>query len=203
MAGRKRADRIDRYTSREALWAAMRRLGRFTVRQVCEETRLGIHTARDYVRGLEAAGYLRRVGSVRTRGGPIACRAAVYELVRDVGVEAPRVRKDGTEVTQGRGREQMWRAMKILGEFSARDLAVHASTEAHAVSLEDAKHYIKYLVKAGYLAVVRARKGEPYRYRLLPSKNTGPRAPMIQRVRQVFDPNLGRVVWRSGEEAAR
>ncbi len=199
MAGRRRADRVGAHGSREALWAAMRRLRRFTVRQVTEETRLGQDTARDYVRGLEAAGYLARVGTVATGSGTVGARAVVYELVRDVGVEAPRVRKDGTEVTQGRGREQMWRTMKVLGEFSARDLAVHASTEAHAVSLEDAKHYIRYLVKAGYVAVVLGRKGEPYRYRLLPSKNTGPRAPMIQRVRQVFDPNLGRVVWRSGD----
>ena len=202
MAGRKRADRIGAHGSREALWAAMRRLGRFTVRQVTDETRLGLDTARDYVRGLELAGYLARVGTVATGSGTVGARAVVYELVRDVGVEAPRVRKDGTEVTQGRGREQMWRAMKVLGEFSARDLAVHASTEAHPVSLKEAKHYIRYLVKAGYLAVVRTT-GLAWRYRLVHSKNTGPRAPMIQRVRQVFDPNLGRVVWRSGEEAAR
>ncbi len=198
MAGRRRADRIGPHTSREALWAAMRRLGRFTVRQVTDETRLGLDTARDYVRGLELAGYLKRAGIAEGTGQGVARRAVVYELVRDVGVEAPRVRKDGTEVTQGRGREQMWRTMKVLGEFSARDLAIHASTEEHSVSLKEAKHYIRYLVKAGYLAVVRTT-GLAWRYRLLPSKNTGPRAPMIQRVRQVFDPNLGRVIWRSGD----
>ena len=198
MAGRRRADRVGAHGSREALWAAMRRLGRFTVRQVTDETRLGLDTARDYVRGLELAGYLKRAGIAEGTGQGVARRAVVYELVRDVGVEAPRVRKDGTEVTQGRGREQMWRTMKVLGEFSARDLAIHASTEEHSVSLKEAKHYIRYLVKAGYLAVVRTT-GLAWRYRLLPSKNTGPRAPMIQRVRQVFDPNLGRVIWRSGD----
>ena len=199
-AGRKPADRAGPYGSREAAWAAMRRLGRFTVRQVTEETRLGQDTVRDYVRGLEAAGYLKRVGTTDV-GHPGAPRAVVYELVRDVGVEAPRVRKDGTPVHMGRGREQMWRTMKVLGEFSARDLAVHASTEDCPVSLEDAKHYVRYLAKAGYL--VPLTRGRAVRYRLLPSKNTGPRAPMIQRVRQVYDPNLGRVVWRSGEEAAQ
>jgi hypothetical protein len=147
---------------------------------------------RDYVAGLTAAGYLERRED------------ANYSLVRDCGIEAPRVRRDGTEIIRGKGREQMWLVMKVLDDFSALDLAVHASTEHVQVSEVDAKSYIHYLNKAGYLAVTqpgqpgnRPNNGIVARYRLLPQKYTGPRPPMVQRIKQVYDQNLQKVVWSS------
>ena len=52
------------------------------------------------------------------------------------------------------------------------------------------------LQRAGYLKVA-VSKG-PYRrarYMLIPARNSGPQAPLIQRIKQVYDPNLGKVVW--------
>ncbi|MEW6490806.1 MAG: hypothetical protein AB1578_23205, partial [Thermodesulfobacteriota bacterium] len=71
----------------------------------------------------------------------------------------------------------------------------HASIEEHVVGEADAEHYCRYLAKAGYLARVGHR-----RYRHLPRRRTGPLPPQIQRVRQVFDPNTGEVVWKGGAE---
>lgn len=181
------------------MWAVIRRLRRFTVKELADETRSGSATVRDYVDGLFAAGYLGQDGTKPVRGNA----TTVYVLVRDVGVDAPRVRKDGTEVTQGRGREQMWLAMRILKEFSAHDLAISASTEETPVAVSEAQSYVTFLHKAKYLALVRPHtpgKAGVARYRLLPSRYTGPRPPMIQRVKQVYDPNLKKVVWSQGGE---
>ncbi|SNS38714.1 hypothetical protein SAMN06265365_1603 [Tistlia consotensis] len=191
-----------RPVSRDAIWSAVRRLVQFTVPQLAGETNMHRDTIKSYVAGLEAAGYVRRVGLQESRSGAYGVKggapfpAIAYLLVRDVGVEAPRVRRNGTEVRQGGARDQMWRAMKMIGEFSTRDLAVHASTEATPVSEVDAQDYVKHLARAGYLAVVRPGKpGTQATYRFLKSRNTGPRAPMVQRVKTVWDPNLGETVW--------
>lgn len=188
---------------REAVWAAIRELGRFTIRDIEERTLLNISSIRTYVLGLLRAGYLERKEEPVEPG----CSRYVYSLVRDCGIEAPRVRKDGTEVTLGHGREQMWRTMRILGEFSALDLAVHASTEKHPVNQRDARDYIYHLHKAGYVVCIRPGKpgfrkgtGSKARYRFIPAMYTGPKAPVIQRVKQVYDPNTGEVVWPRQEK---
>lgn len=151
---------------------------------------------RDYLVSLEAAGYLKRNEEPRKGGEPVR-----YRLVRDVGVEAPRVTRDGRHVTQGAGREQLWRTMRIIGEFNHRELAVHASTEAQPVAENEAAYYCQYLARAGYLVtIVEGGPNRPARYRLLPSRYTGPRAPQIQRIRQVWDANKHEVVWRPEDD---
>lgn len=180
---------------REGVWEAIRKLGRFTVRALENRTRESQTMIRSYVQGLVHAGYV-----APEPDSDAGDRSTTYRLVRDVGVDAPRVREDGTEVTQGRPREQMWRTMKIINEFSPRDLAIQASTEECPVAESDAKHYVRYLQRAGYLVMVDPGKpGVQARYRFLKSRNTGPKPPIIQRVRQVYDPNLQQVVWPGGD----
>lgn len=188
---RKPVDRINpRLDTRDAIWAAIRRRRRFTTPELVGDTRLHRETVREYVRALAFAGYIEQV----TPGDPPRT-AAIHALIRDAA-EAPRLRPDGSEVTQGRGRENMWRTMRILREFTVRELAVAASIEERAVAESEAQDYIRFLHKAGYLARIDGGgPGRPARYRFLTSRYTGPKSPMVQRVKQVFDPNLGRVVW--------
>lgn len=193
---------------RQVIWGAIRQLRRFTVSKIEDTTRINEDTIRTYLRGLERAGYVQKVDHVceHTTHIPGSFRAVVYELIKDCGVEAPRVTRKGVVVTQGRAREQMWRTMRVLRDFTWRDLAVQASTEEHPVEPSDARDYIKHLHAAGYLVCMRPAKpgnkpgtGAPAQYRFLSSKYTGPQPPQVQRVKQVFDPNLGRVVWKGGE----
>jgi hypothetical protein len=188
---------------RERAWSAIRALGEFTIGELEERSRLNMSTLRNYVLALERAHYLEKIRNER----PVYLLSGItsgafprvrWRLVRDVGVEAPRVRQDGSDCPVGRKREQMWRTMRILREFDYRDLAINASTDAALVHERDAKHYIRYLARADYL--IRVKPGKPgnkpgagilARYRLLPMRYTGPRAPMIQRARVVYDPNLG------------
>lgn len=183
--------------TRDAIWQAVRETrGRngepnrpFTPAEIRGETRCTKEMVREYLVGLVAGGFV-----AKTNDG-------TYVLVRDTGIEPPRVRRDGTLITMGTGRENMWRTIPILQEFTPRELAIAASTEQHQVTEVDADCYTRFLYRAGYLAQLAAAKrarrgpGTPALYLYLPSKYSGPKPPQIQRVKQVYDPNLRRVVW--------
>lgn len=194
-------------TPRERIWAAVRALARegkqFTYGEIGDYVvehaprearvrRIEEATIKTYIESLGNAGFIRRVNPGRkTRYEP-----AQFDLERDVGVHAPRVTRAGAIVTQGSARLAMWNAMRKCKQFSRTSLAHAASTEADMVTDEEAKTYIYYLLKAGYIAVRDA--GNAHRqatYVFIPSRNSGWRAPQIQRVKHVYDPNLGRVVW--------
>lgn len=189
---RKPMDKLNGFDSREAIWAEIRRLKSFTVRELYEGTTLKLDSVREYVAGLKYAGYVAAQVS-DAPFVPFKTQATVYTLVRDVGIDAPRVRKDGTPVTQGQGTANMWRTMRILGTFSARELAVSASTETCVIKENTAARYLRYLCDAGYL---HNQKGL---YRFLPSMHTGPKPPMIQNVKRVWDQNLKKVMWSEVE----
>jgi len=188
-------------TLRDRIWAAVRALHKlqpdgFTRRNVeswvakrapAEATARSINenTIESYLKGLVAGAYLRR------KDPAAAYQVAVYQLVRDVGVEAPRVACTGREIAPGDCQTNLWRAMKILKAFDWRELRAAAAVELAPAT---AKFYCQFLARAGYLKVLRdAKPGTPAAYRLV--RNTGPRAPQIQRSRHLYDPNLGEVVW--------
>jgi len=179
-------DQRNALQTREALWAAMREAGEFTARQVRDMTRCSMDQTRDYITALVNAGHLLKVPFEDNR-------PTIFILVKDkASALAPKVRKDGSPMTQGRGREQLWRAMRVLGVFTVQELVVHATTEEHAVADSEAATYCRFLLNAGYLV----RNGSHYKF--VRSRYSGPRPPMVQRVKQVYDPNLCKVVWSQG-----
>jgi hypothetical protein len=194
---RKPVNKLRPEESRDAVWAEIRKqAGGFTIKSIAYSTMLHVDTVRDYITGLCNAGFIVKI----SEPGSSTFAALQYRLENDCGVDAPRVRKDGTEVTMGKGREQMWRALGILGQkgttFTYKDLCFYSSTDESPVADADAKHYIRYLAEADYLLLVqKGTGGRPSLYRMNPAKWTGPKPPMIQRVRQLYDPNLKKVVW--------
>ena len=175
---------------REAVWAAIRARGLFTIAELIHDTGLSDDSVRDYVNGFARAGYLERLPAASCGKGHIA--HACWRLAQDVGIEAPRVTRDGAEVTTHRAREQLWRTMKMLTEFDKRELAIHASTAAHPVAERGVEHYLCHLHRAGFLHCVRPpKRGVPARYRLLPSRKSGSRAPIVRAAGGVYDPNTG------------
>jgi hypothetical protein len=155
----------------------------FTLNRLVADLPGTIHkdTTKTYLKSLVAARYVIRLTGNDER----------FILTRDNGVEAPRVRKDGSEVTQGRAQENLWRTLRSLNHtVSYHELAAMASTQDYPVSPEFARDYLGNLLKAKYVN----RIGK--KYHLNPARNTGPRPPMIQRISQIFDPNLGKVVWK-------
>jgi len=181
--GRRPADQPG--AGRQEMWLAMkRRPGDITVRAIVEATGCHRETVQRYLKALTAAGHLEFTPAAD--GG-----AGRWALVRDTGHHAPRVRADGSKVTQGEITGQLWGAMLGLKKFDFRDLIQTVPLE---VPEETAKDYCKRLLAAGYLRVL--VKADPVagriaRYELI--RRSGPKAPQVQRVRQVYDPNSGAV----------
>ena len=178
---------------RDGIWAEIRKQRVFTAGAIHKATDIPVKTVMDYLKCLENGGYLKSQKDGRA--------ARIFELTKDTGVEAPRLQRDGSPVTQGLCNEQMWRTMKRLKQFTWRDLAINASTDDQRVTEEQAKSYCTWLNRAGYLAVLTIGSARvPTQYRF--ARDTGPRPPQIQRIKQVFDPNTREVVW-SREIGAR
>jgi len=156
------------------------------------------NTLTTYVQALHKAGVVEKIGEAPV--GNIAAEGQ-WRLARDEGLEAPRLRRDGSRVTQGFAQEAMWRTLRLVkDDTNARELAAHAGTETIPVVEVSAKDYLQALLRAGYLIRTREGKGRgnggiPARYRLNPARNTGPRPPMICRTKVVYDPNEDKVVW--------
>lgn len=187
---------------RQMIWDAIRANGleaEWTRYQIARAAGVEDNTAVTYLQALAKAGFIvvtheERINNIATE--------KYYRLVRDEGIEAPRLRRDGSRVTQGLVQEQMWRALRMLkGDINARELSAHASTPAVTVDESAAEHYLGVLHKAGYLQCTKVGKGLGHvgrgvqaRYILVPICNTGPRPPMVCKTKVLYDPNLGEVV---------
>lgn len=193
MAGQGRKPVTAPGRTRETLWAEIRRLRRFTVSAICSTTG-ELDAAYRYLQALAAGGYVQVIDREQRPDGKYGSYR--YELIKDAGIEAPRLRADGSPVTQGMAREQLWRSMRILREFNVLELRGASDTAHVPVSRDGAEAYITHLKRAGYLTCVRpARPGVLARYRLLYSRNSGPKPPQVQANGAIYDPNLRRVVW--------
>jgi len=174
-------------TDREKIWAAMRQEKTFTLERIAHLTGCKEHQVKDYARGLTASGHVRRPDDAKRFA------KVEYTLARDTGVDAPRVRKDGT-VLPASGRTRMWNVMPILKVFTVGELVNAASLPGAPVAFDAAHSYCKWLVRGGYL------DGGAGVYHFIPARLTGAKAPQILRVRVLFDPNLGAVVYQSAAE---
>lgn len=218
MPGRKpaRLERAGALTPRDLMWAAMRELpAGFSAIEISylvnqrnkSETKLPPESCLNYIDGLSRAKppFIALINEELGESGRRTRPLWQWRLLRDVGVDTPRVTRDGKPVTQGAGNEAMWRAMKALGEFDSREL-VQAASAGAAVTLRTADMYCSWLVQAGYLTLVSPNNG-PHakaRYRFNRSMNTGPRAPLLSAAREIIDGNTGAVVYeRKGEKGCK
>lgn len=179
---------------RDRIWKFIRgRKDVFSTIDISNEVKINLGHSRPYLNALAKAGYIEVV-SIPDR----ICEIIKYKFVKGP-LHAPRLKKDGSPVTQGLGQDHMWRTMQMLGVFSFRELATCASTEDVKVSLGSAKQYVLYLAKAGF---VKKLDVFPAQYKFLKSRYTGPQAPMIQTSKTVYDPNIREVVWpiQEGDE---
>lgn len=152
-------------------------------------------TVRQWLINLADAGILERIRP------SVPGEATSFRVVRRPTV-LPQLARDGRSVPSGQ--EAIWNALRALRSFSASELALAASTEERAVSLQTAKSYIKHLHGAGFLIVEQpGRAGKAARlarWRLKPSMNRGPLAPKVLRTKLVYDPNIEEVVGEAEAE---
>ncbi|HSI41797.1 MAG TPA: hypothetical protein VLA00_14735 [Xanthobacteraceae bacterium] len=176
---------------RDAIWRTLRDRKPLTVRAAAEMACCHESSARTYLESLVESGHVQRL---------VAGAAVTYVLTRDAGETTPRVRRDGTSLSHRTGRAAAWRALPAMGTFTARDLHLFCG-----IGEVDAKYYCGKLVEGGYLTVVAKGKGggEASRYRYIESKYSGPLAPQVTKIKCVWDPNIGAIVWPlNGEDEA-
>lgn len=193
-------------SQRQRVWESVRGFsgmndGTFTAADLSRCSKVEIDPVREYLKGLSAAGFVRIINPEASRSGDRSVKN-VFELMRDNGVEAPRVRRDGTEVTQGRGTEALWAAMTALDSFNYWLIA-----ELARVKPATACNYCLALGKAGYLDVLTPGKGTGKGgiatvWTVSALHRTRPRAPMITRLKAIYDPNIHQIVWAEGADAA-
>lgn len=185
---------------RQRIWEAIRAMGdqEWTRYQIVRAAKVEGSTVVTYLQALAKAGIIAVTQQIAVSG---AARENRYQLVNDEGLDAPRLRRDGSRVTQGLSQEQMWRTLRMMSaDTNARELSAHASTPQIAVLEITADDYLRALHTAGYLDRTAEGKGTgnggiQARYRLKRSRNTGPRPPMICRTKVVYDPNEDKVVY--------
>jgi hypothetical protein len=187
-------------TAWSQIWADIRaNRAKFSAACIEHRTKLSLGTIRNYVKRLQAHGFIVALED-QPRGGGGWYRWTTYKLVRDVGVEAPRLQPDGSLSTAGSAIDRLWRSMRILREFSAIELAAAATTDTHSMSIAYARIYVRALHRARVLRMTSPSGHGPgaaaARFQLVPAMNTGPKALMLQRGGAVFDPNLMRSVWQ-------
>lgn len=104
----------------------------------------------------------------------------------------PRVRRDGTVLPEP-GQERLWRAMKMLGTFTAHDIAAGSAAEdASPVPVTTARRYIGHLMGVGVLAPVGRSTGPDAQWRLV--RNLGGAAPKILQTKAIYDPNAKKIL---------
>lgn len=162
----------------------------FTVRDIDLAANANKASVRDFVRRLERAKLIERIGA--TEGGAGIFRPLVVQSA------APQVRRDGTVIESLPANQCMWNMMRgplARAGFTWRDLVAWSQTDETRIKPLTAKAYIKTLSAAGYLTAVQPGKGsKPAIWRLLPHMTTGPAAPKILRTKMVYDPNKNTVV---------
>jgi len=162
------------------VWEAMRRRQSFTIKDIVADTHVPRRAVTTYASKLVAAGHLRRISLTETEQG------LRYQMVGQPGPATPA--DDGQRSPEGK----IWVAARILGHFTLDLIACVAEVDATEV-----RRYLNWLEKAGYVRVTRrGRKIESYTF--IPARYSGPKPPQVQRITQIFDANLGRVVWPGG-----
>lgn len=182
---------------RQHIWEAIRAINaspkELTTYAVARKSNQDDQTVRGYFRDMEKAGIVSKIRNVGRFD-------AEWELLKDEGVEAPRITRSGKVSKYAAGAENVWRALRILGEFSAAEAAVAASVNGVSISEFGAHVYLSGLAKAGYVTRRGGTAGFKTRFCLVPSRYSGPKHPIYQRdFDQVYDPNLDKVVWRKAD----
>lgn len=191
------------FTPRQRVWIEIRKAqSGFSLVDIAFKAHMKEGSARSYFSGLEKAGYICLDFEEDIPGKRV--KRKYYKLVKDCGFTAPSLDSDGNETHPARINKAMWNTLRILKRpVNADELAKLSSNDKVQVQASTANVYLQLLYSAGYLALAQMAQnkiGKKAKYQLFDHKNTGPNPPQIQRSKQVFDPNLGTVVFREQPE---
>lgn len=184
-----------------ALWAAVRKLKRFTRQDLLRHLEIDRDsmTLSLFLKRLLAGGYIVEVRKPKV-GGTCKGAGGIYVLVKDVGIQCPRLDDNGA-IRPPNERQRIWSAVKVIGNspFDWRDLSLVTKTKKLTT-----KEFCFFLQRAGYLHIVgKSVPGTPEKYVFVRSRDTGPLPPAIRARRtEVFDMNRKETVWKKGHVRA-
>ncbi len=169
-----------KYRERFAVWKAMRRLKKFTPKEVSTESKTKQGYVSLYLRGLMKAGYVECINAddVKNRG-------RIYSLTKLASIMPPQIDAHGRALKKSTG-AKVWPAIKVLKVFCIKDVCLAAQTE-YALT----QNYIQALSQAGYIKKKNSIRGHmgPSSFIFLSSKDTGPLAPCLLIDGSLYDPN--------------
>lgn len=176
----------------DAFWQmvlAADQAGPWEVKSIDGQSNVDIGTIRDFVRRLVRAGIAEKVGTRPLGGGRNS--ADIFRLVSRP-FETPRLDRDGKVLAETHY-ETLWRAMKMLKEFDAVELARETTQPDREIK---ATHAVGYLRALAAVHIVEpsdaAQAGQTKRFRLV--LNLGAKAPSVSKTLVVFDPNSRTIV---------
>lgn len=191
-------------TPRQRVWLAIRKhADEFTIQQVADLGDMKYDSTRDFLTGLRRAGVIKELRRERKPYSGSHIQIIFYTLVNDLGYTAPSVDRQGNILTPRPINRAMWNTLRITNQpLNAHELASLSSNDELIVSTDTADRYLRLLHEAGYLkiAVTSHHAVRKAKYMLLPHMNTGAKPPQIQRVKQVFDPNLNETMYSERPE---
>lgn len=183
---------IRRYSdaAEAACWNAAVALGEWSYFEIAAAAHYEIKRVTTIIRDWERAGIVQRLG--KGEKNRLRFRLVDAERLRPLQMRRAAGRQETPE-------GNMWTAMRGLKtSFTARDIAIHASTEVTAISEEVARAYCRVLMQSGHLACI--RKAVPGRrdavYRLV--RNSGPLPPRRRMMPVVHDANTGDIAPLTG-----
>lgn len=181
------------HKNRDGMWSFMRKYKVFNIAEIALELDMHHTSVKEYVLMLLRGGFIEL-----HEKGHSGVAGDTYRLVRNVGHHRPELEKDGTVATPS-GNQKMWMAMKALKIFNHKDVSLSAMVPHVA-----AKSYCVALLKAGYLTVHKKAvpNGSPAQYLFNKKMDSGFYAPMIKRMKVIYDRNLNKVVWTPPESEA-
>lgn len=189
-------NRTSQPQGRVKIWAAIRYLKRFSLEDLQLTTECEYQNCHKYCQSLYRVGIL----SLDVKKGEVG-QSYLFRLdPRFAGVEAPIPQKNGQVFNPNNSqvldairsnpknsRERAWEAMRELIQFTQPDLA-----KAAKCTKDNLCKYLRALLTEGYLEVVKPGLSTPTRvaaiYKLV--RNTGAKAPIVQRDGTIIDPNL-------------
>lgn len=172
-----------------AALVAAERLGEFSSYSLRAETGISENRMKDILRDWKARGIAEFV-----RAGDKGRH--YFRLTAKAGSTSPAAKALAGQAETPQG--NMWRSMRGLPVFSARDIAVHSTTPTVSVDDKLAQGYCRMLERAGYLKIVQKEVPgrKPGLYKLV--KDTGPRPPREKRVTTVYDENKAAFAYIPG-----
>ncbi len=183
--------------TRQRIWEQIRkhRLG-FQIATVSEHSSTSLEATKKYIQCLEKGGFILKVSDA-------PFEKAEYQLLKDNGIESPKINSDGELITMGLAQEAMWRCLRIRKEIDAWGIYHQVEATGIVITMDNVRRYLRMLKRAGYLRVVSPaipHKKKTEILALIGAMNTGPRPPQVQRVGIVYDPNLNKVMYADDPE---